>query len=190
MIEDLDFYQITRQLFADFQSGFFFYTLVYFGFRFSKRKEKLREFDRCATICICIGSVLFFLFWAGTIAYYRIFEDESWRSFYDRLTGPYGFSIWVPMIMYMFLPQLLWVNKLRENYLSRFVIAFLLFFSFEKFVIIVTSFHRDYLPSSWSMEANSYLPYILLGILWKFGIFTAPTAILFSVRAKKDNFAA
>jgi molybdopterin-containing oxidoreductase family membrane subunit len=68
-------------------------------------------------------------------------------------------------------PQLFWFKKIRRNIAITFVIVILVNVGmwFERFVIIVTSLHRDYLPSSWAM----YFPtmYDLGILLGSFGLF-------------------
>lgn len=189
MFENYSLADIIRLLIFDCQSGFFLYTLVYFGLRFSKGKQKLREFDYCATLVICSVCVLFLLVWFGASLYYWNISDESRAALLNRISGKYAFAYWLQPTLYCIIPQFLWFQKIRENYISRFLIAFFLFFSFEKFVIIVTSLHRDYLPSSWTIYSDSIFPNIIYGILWKFVLFTGLTSLLFSFRRKRDNFA-
>ena len=91
----------------------------------------------------------------------------AWRSgneaekfvFLNRATGPYVWAFALMLLCNVLLPQLLWVKRLRHS------IAFTVFVSivicvgmwFERFVIIVTSLHRDYLPSSWTMFSPTYV---------------------------------
>ncbi len=189
MIEEFSLNDLFWRLIADCQSGFFLYTIIYFILRKSKGKEKIRAFDDNATIVICATSLLFLLMWIGGTIWALNHSDEDRISILNRMTGPYAFAYWLQPTLYSLVPQLLWFRKVRENYLSRFLIAFFLFFNFEKFVIIVTSLHRDYLPSSWSMDADTYFPFIVLGILWKLALFAGLTAFLYAIRKKKDNFA-
>ena len=53
----------------------------------------------------------------------------------------------------MISPQLFWIKKIRTSLVSTFVLSIIVNIGmwFERFVIIVTSLHRDYLPSSWAM---------------------------------------
>jgi len=50
-------------------------------------------------------------------------------------------------------PQLFWFKKIRTNLASTFILSIIVNIGmwFERFVIIVTSIHRDYIPSSWAM---------------------------------------
>ena len=86
------------------------------------------------------------------IAYYSGVEGERFH-FANRLFGPYW---WAALLMYgnnMVLPQLLWFKSIRRNEIALWIIAFGVNVGmwFERYVIVVTSLHRDFLPSSWGM---------------------------------------
>ncbi len=86
------------------------------------------------------------------IAWYSGVEYEQY-AFLNRATGPYWWAYWSMMTCNVFSPQFMWSKKLRTNLIFTFIISIVVNIGmwFERFVIIVTSLHRDYLPSSWSM---------------------------------------
>ena len=59
----------------------------------------------------------------------------------------------------VFSPQLMWFKKLRTNITFSFIISIVVNIGmwFERFVIIVTSLHRDYLPSSWTQFSPEFV---------------------------------
>ena len=67
--------------------------------------------------------------------------------------GPYAWSYWMLLLCNFIVPQLLWSKKLRRNIAVLFTVAMFVNVGMwlERFVIIVTSLHRDFLPSSWEM---------------------------------------
>src|SRR5438067_1899619 len=71
----------------------------------------------------------------------------------NRAFGPYGWIFWVLMLVNCVVPQLLWSRKVRTNDIALFFVALSanLGMWVERFVIVVTSLHRDFLPSSWHM---------------------------------------
>jgi len=73
------------------------------------------------------------------------------------MTGPYAFQYWALLTCNAIIPQLLWSSKVRRNTVSLFLIAIVVNIGMwlERYVIVVTSLHRDYLPSSWGMYAGS-----------------------------------
>ncbi|UBM57281.1 polysulfide reductase NrfD [Marinilongibacter aquaticus] len=85
------------------------------------------------------------------IAAYSGVQYESY-AFLNRATGPLWWSYAAMMTCNVISPQIFWVRKLRENIIVSFVIAVVVNIGmwFERFVIIVTSLYRDYLPSSWA----------------------------------------
>lgn len=104
-------------------------------------------------IIIITGSIVgiayiteFFVAWYGQV-------PAEYYAFYNRATGPYWWAYWSMMTCNVISPQLFWFKRLRTNIVATFVLSIIVNIGmwFERFVIIVTSIHRDYLPSSWSM---------------------------------------
>lgn len=84
------------------------------------------------------------------IAWYSGVEYEQY-AFVNRMTGQYWWAYWTMMACNVISPQVFYVKKLRTNIPFIFLISIIVNIGmwFERFVIIVTSLHRDYLPSSW-----------------------------------------
>jgi len=104
-------------------------------------------------VIIITGSIVgiayiteFFIAWYGQV-------PAEQYAFINRATGPYWWAYWSMMTCNVISPQLFWFKKLRTNIAATFVLSIIVNIGmwFERFVIIVTSLHRDYLPSSWSM---------------------------------------
>lgn len=92
-------------------------------------------------------------------------------TFINRAFGPYAWAYWIMISCNVIFPQLFWFKKIRRNIGITFVLVLLVNVGmwFERFVIIVTSLHRDYLPSSWGMYAPTM--YDLGILLGSFGLF-------------------
>ena len=104
------------------------------------------------------------------ISWYSGVEYESY-AFINRATGPYFWAYWSMMTCNVISPQLFWIKKIRTNIVATFILSIVVNIGmwFERFVIIVTSLHRDYLPSSWSMFHPTFVDIgIFLGTI---GIF-------------------
>ncbi|VAW25804.1 Molybdopterin oxidoreductase [hydrothermal vent metagenome] len=86
------------------------------------------------------------------IAWYSGVPGEQY-AFINRATGPYWWAYATMMTANVISPQLFWIKKIRTSIVSTFVISIIVNIGmwFERFVIVVTSIHRDYLPSSWAM---------------------------------------
>jgi molybdopterin-containing oxidoreductase family membrane subunit len=72
---------------------------------------------------------------------------------WNRLTGPYRWPYWALLFCNIATPQVLWFRSVRKNALLLFVISLIVNTGMwlERFIIVVTSLHRDFLPSSWGM---------------------------------------
>ncbi|TPW16567.1 MAG: polysulfide reductase, partial [bacterium] len=107
-------------------------------------------------VCYGYAMELFFAWYSG-----NIFEMFMMKN---RLFGPYAWSYWMLLLCNLTAPQMLWFKKFRTD--MRLLFAVCMFVNvgmwLERFVIIVTSLHRDFLPSSWGM----YYPTI-----WDFATF-------------------
>jgi molybdopterin-containing oxidoreductase family membrane subunit len=89
-----------------------------------------------------------FMAWYGQNPY------EWWAFSQNRanLFSPYGWAYYGMMFCNVVSPQLFWSRKLRRNIMFTFFMSVLINVGmwFERFVIIVTSVYREYLPSGWS----------------------------------------
>ena len=92
------------------------------------------------------------------MAWYSGNQYESY-AFMNRAFGPYWWAYWSMMTCNVITPQLFWVKKIRTSVMATFIISIFVNIGmwFERFVIIVTSLHRDYLPSSWVMYSPTYI---------------------------------
>lgn len=104
------------------------------------------------------------------IAWYSGVQAEQF-VFINRAFGPYAWAYWTMVSCNVIIPQLFWIKKVRRSIPLMMIIVILVNVGmwFERFVIVVTSLHRDYLPSSWGM----YIPTLYdVGILiGSFGLF-------------------
>ncbi len=92
------------------------------------------------------------------VAWYSGVEYESY-AFLNRATGPYWWAYWLMMTCNVLSPQIMWFKKIRTSILVSFIISIVVNIGmwFERFVIIATSLHRDYLPSSWAMFQPTFV---------------------------------
>jgi len=88
----------------------------------------------------------FFTAWYSGNAY-------EMSAFLNRVFGPYKWAYWTMVFCNVVAPQILWFRRARQALAVLFAVCIFVNIGmwFERFVIIVTSLHRDYLPSSWSM---------------------------------------
>ncbi len=91
--------------------------------------------------------------------------------FMNRPLGPYWWAFFIMFFCNVIAPQALWFSKVRKHVWLIFAVALLINVGmwFERFVIVVTSLHRDYLPSSWAMFTPTWIDLGML--LGSFGLF-------------------
>jgi len=77
---------------------------------------------------------------------------------WNRMTGPYWWAYWSLILTNVAIPQLLWAGRVRANVVALWMLTIVINIGMwlERFVIIVTSLHRDFLPSSWGMYTPSF----------------------------------
>ncbi len=86
------------------------------------------------------------------IAWYGGTEYEMFTFMKNRVTGNYTFAFWMMMTCNAIIPQLFWFKKIRKNLTIVFIISLIINIGmwFERYVIVVTSLSKDFLPSSWA----------------------------------------
>jgi molybdopterin-containing oxidoreductase family membrane subunit len=96
--------------------------------------------------------VEFFIAWYSGVLYERY-------VFINRAMGAYSWAYWTMFICNVIVPQLFWFRKIRRSIWLIYPIVILVNVGMwmERFVIIVTSLHRDYLPSSWGMFTPTWV---------------------------------
>jgi molybdopterin-containing oxidoreductase family membrane subunit len=108
-------------------------------------------------------------------AFFGWYSANQYEGFmiYNRIwSGPYWWSYWLLILCNGIIPQLLWIRRMRNNLVVVFLVSLVVSVGMwlERFVIIVTSLHRDFLPSSWGM----YSPTV-----WDFSMFIGTIGLFF-----------
>ncbi|OAM91728.1 polysulfide reductase NrfD [Termitidicoccus mucosus] len=128
--------------------------------------------DCMCKIALATGSMVgyayimeFFIAWYGSNPY------EGF-AFINRAFGPYAWAYWIMFLCNVITPQLFWFKKLRRNLVAVWIISIFINVGmwFERFVIIVTSLARDFLPSSWGYYSPSIVE--IFTFFGTFGVFS------------------
>ena len=106
----------------------------------------------------------FFMAWYSGSSYEQY-------AFLNRAFGPYWWSYWIMISCNVIIPQLFWFRFCRRNIKIMFVISILVNVGmwFERYVIIITSLHRDFLPSNWGLFKMTF--YDFGALIGSFGMF-------------------
>jgi molybdopterin-containing oxidoreductase family membrane subunit len=110
-----------------------------------------RHIDNMAKVMLTTGLIVAYGYAMELFMSWYSASHWEYFAFWNRLFGPMGWSYWVLITCNIALPQLMWLRKVRVNITIMFIMSFVVNIGmwFERFVIVVTSLYRDYLPSSW-----------------------------------------
>lgn len=132
----------------------------------------IRHLENMGKVMLAMGMVVsygyfmeIFMGWYGANHYERF-------AMYNRVTGPYAFTYWALILCNVLTPQLLWIKRVRTSPVWLFVIALVVNTGMwlERFVIVITSLNRTYLPGSWGM----YVPTV-----WDWSLYIGTIGLFF-----------
>ena len=134
----------------------------------------MRHLDNMAKVMLATGLIVaygymmeLFMAWYSGNAY------EGF-AFLNRLTGPYAPHYWALIACNVVTAQALWFRRVRRSVPALFAIAIIVNVGMwlERFIIVVTSLHRDFLPSSWDMYRPTF---------WDWATFAGSLGLFFSL---------
>jgi molybdopterin-containing oxidoreductase family membrane subunit len=112
-----------------------------------------RHLENMAKIMLATGLIVAYGYaMEGFIAWYSANPYERFM-YWNRMTGPYWPAFWALIATNIVIPQSLWLKRVRRNVPLLFIVALIVNTGMwlERFVIVITSLHRDFLPSAWGM---------------------------------------
>ena len=112
-----------------------------------------RHLNNMAKVMLASGLIVGYgYFMEQLIAWYSASAFESYMM-QNRMHGPYGPFYWALIVCNIAVPQLLWFRHFRTSMFWLFFISQFINVGMwlERFIIVVTSLHRDFMPSSWGM---------------------------------------
>jgi molybdopterin-containing oxidoreductase family membrane subunit len=111
----------------------------------------IRHMHNMAKVMLATGLIVVYGYMVE--AFFGWYSGNQYERFmiWNRMHGPYAPYYWALIMCNGLTPQLLWIKKIRSNLLVLWLISFVVSIGMwlERFVIVVTSLHRDFLPSSW-----------------------------------------
>ena len=134
----------------------------------------LRHLRHMGEVMLATGMIVAYGYLMETfIAWYG---NTSYEKFMiaNRMFGPYGWIFGLLVLFNILVPQTLWSRRVRESVPALFVIAICVNLGMwlERFVIVIVSLHRDFLPSSWGMYAPT---------IWDWGAFTGSIGLFLAL---------
>jgi molybdopterin-containing oxidoreductase family membrane subunit len=136
-----------------------------------KHLVTMRHLENMNKIILVTGSIVgyaygieFFIAWYGGNPY------EGF-AFMNRAFGPYAWAYWTMVSCNVIFPQLFWSKRMRTSIAVSFIVSITTNIGmwFERFVIVASSLHRDYLPSSWGYFNPTMWDFV--GLIGSFGLF-------------------
>jgi Ni/Fe-hydrogenase subunit HybB-like protein len=131
----------------------------------------MRHIDIMAKLILTTGSMVGFAYLTEFFTSFYSGNPYEKFVFANRAMGPFAWAYWTMVSCNVIFPQVLWFKKVRSTVPAVFVVTILVNIGmwFERFVIIVTSLHRDFLPSNWT----TYRPTIVevATLAGSFGLF-------------------
>jgi molybdopterin-containing oxidoreductase family membrane subunit len=124
----------------------------------------LRHLDYMGRVLLATGMIVAYGYMMEAFtAWYSGNPYESYMMS-NRMTGPYAATYWALVVCNVVVPQGLWFQRVRTDPRLLFLIAMSVNVGMwlERYVIVVTSLHRDFLPSSWGMYS---------GTIWDWGLY-------------------
>lgn len=118
----------------------------------------MRHLENMAKVILVTGLIVAYGY--GIEAFMAWYSANTYESFllFNRMRGPYAPMYWALILCNVIAPQMLWIRKVRTNVVALFVMALIVNVGMwlERYVIIVTSLHRDFLPSSWGTYSGTF----------------------------------
>jgi len=116
-----------------------------------------RHLDNMAKIMLATGWIVAYGYaMEAFLGWYSGSQPEQY-VLWNRLTGPYRYQYWALLTCNIAVPQLMWSRTVRRTGWMLFIVAVLINVGMwqERYIIVVTSLHREFLPSSWGMYAGT-----------------------------------
>ena len=124
----------------------------------------MRHLKNMGMVMLATGMIVAYGYLMETfMAWYSgdIFEKYMMMN---RMFGPYGWMYWLLILFNILIPQALWFRGLHTNVRVLFAIAVSVNIGMwlERYVIVVVSLHRDFMPSAWGMYSGTIVDYAVL----------------------------
>jgi molybdopterin-containing oxidoreductase family membrane subunit len=124
----------------------------------------MRHLENMAKILLATGLMVTYSYLSEI--FFAWYSGNPFEQFMqtNRMAGPYALMFWLLITCNIIIPQALWLGRVRRSVPLLFIIAVIINIGMwtERYVIVVTSLHRDFLPSSWGMYSGTWWDYATL----------------------------
>jgi molybdopterin-containing oxidoreductase family membrane subunit len=131
----------------------------------------LLHFDRMAKLILTTSSIVGFAYGVEFFTAWYSGNEVELYAFLNRARGEYAWAYWTMVTCNVLVPQILWFKRCRTHMGVLFVASIFINIGmwFERFVIVITSLHRDFLPSSWDYFRPTF--WDVTTLIGSFGLF-------------------
>ena len=133
-----------------------------------------RHLDNMAKIILATGLMVAYGYLMEV--FFAWYSGNPYERFLlaNRALGPYAGSYWALMVCNVLTPQLLWLRWCRTNQAVLWIVALIINIGMwlERYIIVVTSLHRDFLPSSWEMYTGTF---------WDWSLYVGTIGLFFAM---------
>ena len=133
-----------------------------------------RHLNNCAKIMLATGLILAYTYAIEPFTAWYSGDRYEMAVVHNRAFGPESWTFWLTLLCNIAIPQLLWFRSFRVRPKRLFFVSAVILYGMwvERFMIIVTSLHRDFLPSSWAnFVASRWDVALLVGSIGLFLVF-------------------
>ena len=113
----------------------------------------MRHVNNMAKVMLACGLIVAYGY--SMEAFIGFYSSSRFENFmvWNRMTGPYWPAYWALILTNIAIPQLLWFRRFRTNMVVLWILSIVINIGMwlERYVIVITSLHRDFMPSSWGM---------------------------------------
>jgi molybdopterin-containing oxidoreductase family membrane subunit len=122
-----------------------------------------KHLDVMAKVMLTTGLIVGYGYMSEIFLAWYSGDTFEWTMMKNRFYGPYAVIFWLLMFCNIVQIQALWSRTVRRNVYALFVVSMFVNFGmwFERFMIIVMSLHRDFLPSSWAMYYPTHIDFMM-----------------------------
>ncbi|MBW2734440.1 MAG: polysulfide reductase NrfD [Deltaproteobacteria bacterium] len=163
-------YFVAGAVFSGFAMVLTLMVIARWAFKF-EHIVTIRHLENMAKVILLTGMIIAYAY--GMELFIAWYGQNPYESFScaNRAFGPYAWAYWIMIVCNVIAPQIFWFKRARQNVVVLFVVSILINIGmwFERFVITVTSLHRDFLPSSWGDYSPTFFD--VAALVGSFGLF-------------------
>ncbi|MBV8677799.1 MAG: polysulfide reductase NrfD, partial [Planctomycetaceae bacterium] len=121
----------------------------------------MRHLENMAKMLLATGMIVTYGYVMETFMAWYSSSEYEWFMIKNRMFGPYGHTYLMLILFNCTAVQLLWIGPLRRNVPFLFVLSIVINIGMwlERYVIVITSLHRDFIPAAWDMYNGTFWDY-------------------------------